>query len=185
VYKRQPLASLKYDQLELGLNIECFHASEDKQIVRNQVFGIIANNLDKFRIDSLIVDKCKTVPGLQKMENFYPEMVGYLLRYVLGSIKPDSYKEIIVITDKLPFNKKRRAIEKAIKITLAQTLIGQPPYRVLHHEAKSCFNLQISDYCNWAIYRKYDKNDKRSYSIISSAIKSEFSIFRYGTKKYY
>ena len=32
------LTSLRYDLIETGLDIEYFHASEDRQAVRNQVF---------------------------------------------------------------------------------------------------------------------------------------------------
>lgn len=45
---------LKYDLIELGTNIEYFHASEDSQAVRNRVFEIIQTRLQGMRIDSLI-----------------------------------------------------------------------------------------------------------------------------------
>ena len=49
-----PLISLKYDLIEVGLDIEYFHAAEDRQAVRDRVFSIIADNLTDLRIDSLI-----------------------------------------------------------------------------------------------------------------------------------
>ena len=36
-----PLCELKYDLIELGTEIEFFHAAEDRQAVRNSVFDII------------------------------------------------------------------------------------------------------------------------------------------------
>ena len=59
-----PLISLKYDFIEVGLDIEYFRAAEDRQAVRDQVFTIVADNLTHLRIDSLIVEKRKTGPAL-------------------------------------------------------------------------------------------------------------------------
>ncbi len=41
-----PLISLKYDLIEVGLDIEYFHAAEDRQAVRDKVFAIIGNDLN-------------------------------------------------------------------------------------------------------------------------------------------
>ena len=117
-----PLSSLKYDLIEVGLDIEYFHASEDRQAVRDQVFAIISNNLRDFRIDSLIVEKRKTGPALQVLERFYPKMIGYLIRYVLEPRNLRDYAEVIVITDSIPVSRKREAIEKAVKQTLSRML---------------------------------------------------------------
>lgn len=55
--------------------------------------------------------------------------------------------------DRIPVNKKRKAIEKAIKMTLPQMLPDSLRFRILHHDSKSCCGLQVADYFNWAIYR--------------------------------
>jgi len=90
-----------------------------------------------------------------------------------------------VITDRIPVAKKRQAVEKAVKMTLTDMLPSGASYRLLHHDSKSNFDLQIADYCNWAIYRKWDRKDDRSYQRIKPAISSEFEIFRSGTCYYY
>ena len=76
----QGLADLKYDLTESGLTMEYFHAAEDKQPIRDKVFVVIQKHLANIRIDSLIIEKRKTVPALQQPEKFYPKMLGYLLR---------------------------------------------------------------------------------------------------------
>ena len=179
------MTELKYDLVETGGGIEYFHASEDKQAVRDQVFGIIQHNLKGVRIDSLVVEKRKTGPSLHAAERFYPKMLGYLLRYVLKAYPLDQYQEVLVFTDKIPVNKKRQAVEKAVKQTLAEMLPRTARYRLLHHESKSNMDLQIVDYCNWAIYRKWDFDDTRSSSLIQSAIASEYDIFKRGKTFYY
>ncbi len=177
--------SLKYDLVEQGSDIEYFHASEDLQVVRDRVFDIIGRNLEGMRIDSVIVEKRKTHPSLRDVADFYPKMLGYLLIYVLTHQPLSQYTEVLVFTDRIPVSQKRNAVEKAVKTTLSNMLPKTARYRLLHHDSKSNFQLQIADYCNWAIYRKWDRNDLRSYDLIKSAVKSEFDIFRTGKTFFY
>ena len=58
-------------------------------------------------------------------------------------------------------------------------------YSLLHHASKSCVGLQVTDYCNWAVFRKWERGDSRSYDLVKGAIQSEFDIFRSGTRYYY
>ena len=180
-----PLVSLKYNLIETGLNIEYFHAAEDRQAVRDRVFGIIAQHLSQARFDSLIIEKRKTGPALQVAEKFYPRMIGYLLQYVLHPTNCASFDEVIVITDSIPLRSKRQAIGKAIKVTLAKMLPDGVKYSLLHHASKSCISLQVVDYCNWALFRKWERGDSRSYDLVKEAVRSEFDIFRSGTRHYY
>src|SRR5208283_5101463 len=116
--------------------------------------------------------------ALQKEELFYPEMIGYLLPYVIKGYDLSLFNKVIVFTDTIPVNRKRKAIEKAIKQTLAQKLPANVSYEIFHHESKSSYDLQNVDYCNWAVYRKWELQDDRSYQIIRSVMRSEFDIFR-------
>ena len=179
------LNELKYNLIELGVEIEYFRASEDRQVVRDSVFNIIQSHLAPTRIDSLIVEKRKTGHALQSEERFYPEMLGYLLQYVVNGYELSQFEKVIVFTDNIPVQRKRRAVEKAIKLTMAHKLPQGVSYYIFHHASKSNYDLQIVDYCNWAIYRKWEKEDNRSYQIIQGVVASEFDIFKAGTNFYY
>jgi hypothetical protein len=179
------LTELKYDLVELGTELEYFHASENAQPVRNRVFEVIRRNLGGVRIDALVVEKRKTGPAMQIEETFYPRMLGYLLKYILNQHDLRLFKEVIVFTDAIPIRRKRGTIEKIIKMTLASQLPPSACYRLIHHESKSNLDLQIADYCTWAIYRKWNSGDARSYQHIQPAVMSEFDIFRSGTTLYY
>jgi hypothetical protein len=179
------MTELKYDLVEQGLDIEYFHASEDSHIIRKKKFEIIVDKLKDIRIDSLIIEKRKTGRALCGEERLYPEMFGYLLKYILKGYNISLYSEVIVFTDRIPINKKRKAIEKAVKMTLAKHLPKEVRYRIFHHDSKSNMDLQIADYCNWAVYRKWDRGDEMFYKDLRSAIKSEFDIFQSGKTYYY
>lgn len=179
------LLILKYDLIEKGLGIEYFHAAEDRQLVRDRVFAAITRHPDRVQVDTIVVEKPKTGPALQPAEYFYPRILGYLLQYVFRSRRITDFDELIVITDSLPVSVKRRAFEKGIKQELARMLPQHVQYRLFHHASKSSIGLQIADYCNWAIFRKWEGKDARSYAVIQELIRSEFEIFRTGTRYYY
>jgi hypothetical protein len=45
--------------------------------------------------------------------------------------------------------------------------------------------LQVADYCLWAVFRKYELGDMRSYDLIKNKVRSEFDLFVTGTTHYY
>jgi len=179
------LINYKYELLEAGIDIGRFHATEDKQNVRNRVFEIIGQSLETVRVDSVIVEKSKTYPEIQADQKFFPRMVGYLLRFVIKRLEWDSFAGAIVITDRLPIQRKKQAIEKAVKETLAEMLPQGIRYKIFHHDSQSCCGLQVADYFNWAIYRAWENQDRRSLVLVESAIKSQFDIFEKGDKHFY
>jgi len=179
------LTELRFDILEEGLSLEYFHATEDRQYVRDRVLHVIGNGLRSIHVDCVVVEKRKTSPSMREDVRFYPEMMGYLLQYVFRGIHTDGVSEVIVITDRIPVSKKRNVVEKAVKTTLERMLPGGLPYRVIHHDSKSCSGLQVADYINWAIQRKWEREDARSYALVKHAIKTEFDIFQNGATYWY
>lgn len=53
------------------------------------------------------------------------------------------------------------------------------------HSSKATMGLQIADYCNWAIWRKWETKDLTVYKNIAKGLKSEFPIFESGKIYYY
>lgn len=179
----EPWDSYRHELLEYGKDVEYFHCADDNRFFRDRLFGILNNHIEHLRIDSLIVEKAKTGPALREDSRFYPKMLGYLLRHVFERL--EGCDEIIVITDSIPHQKKRNAIEQGIKHLLKEMLPLGMRYRVLHQASRAHFGLQIADYCNWAIYRKWDKGETNYYDQIKTGIRSEFEIFKSGNRIYY
>ena len=180
---RDPWDDYRHELLEYGRDVEFFHCADDNRYLRDRLFQVLESCTENFRIDSLIVEKAKAGPALRSDDRFYPEMLGYLLRHVLTNWS--GFDEVIVITDSIPHQKKRKAIEQAIKHTLKKMLPASVSYRVLHQASRAHYGLQAADYCNWAIYRKWDSGDEMYYAKIKGAIKSEFDIFQTGCRRYY
>ena len=70
-------------------------------------------------------------------------------------------------------------------MTLAAMLPSGTRYRILHHDSRSHYGLQVADYCCWAVFRKYERGDDAAYNRFSPAIHSESDIFRTETTQYY
>jgi hypothetical protein len=179
------ITELKYDLVENGVGVEYFHAAEDRQVTRNQVFKIIGAHLEGVRADSLIVDKRKTPPEVRHEERFYPEMLGRLIGKILKEVDLSRYVQLIIYTDSIPVQRKRQAVEKAVKRILARQLPSGLRYRIHHHASKSNIDLQIADYINWAVYRKWEQGDQRSHLLIKQVIQSEVAVFDEGGWNYY
>lgn len=172
----QAFDDYRHDCLEQGRNVEYFHCSRDRGEVRRNVFNVIAGYMNEIHIHSLLVEKARINPSLRKNARFYPEMLGKLLKVAIPHELKEGAEEVLVITDMIPVNRKRQAVEKAVQTTLIKTLPPSMRYRVLHHQSRSHYGLQVADYCCWAIFRKWQKGDVRYYDHIAPALRGEFEV---------
>ena len=180
------LYDLKHKLIDLGTDIEFFHASEDRQAVRDEVFGVV-KGLGNIRADSLIVHKRMTAPTVRPMERFYPEMVEQLLKYPFDprGIDIKKYEKVLFFFDRAASTKKQqKALVAGIKTYLAHHLAGIP-YSICMHASASHHYLQIVDYLSWAMYVKWEKKELRPYGEVGHLFKSEFPIFRRGNMVWY
>jgi hypothetical protein len=99
---------VRYGLLAQGLELECFHAAEDRQVVRNQVFEALGCT-GGFDFDVLVAEKCRTPAALRDPFEFYAR-----LGYVLVDSVLDRYRHVdepvVVVTDLLPLHRDRKAL---------------------------------------------------------------------------
>jgi hypothetical protein len=174
------LHTIKHRLLEGGIAVEYFHAAEDPQAVRNQVFGIVSKFIH-VRIDSVIAEKSKIPASLQSTAQIYPFMVEKLYNNLLGGgVEIRKSDKVLIFMDReSAHSRERESLIKGIKKYLSQHL-PRTPYRILMHASMSHLYLQVVDYCSWAIYRKWEMSDLRSYDKIQLLMKSESIIFEKG-----
>ena len=169
-----------------------FHASEDKQVVRDEVYKVLGKTKD-YQIDAVIVEKSKTNPSLRDPCVLYKKIYAVLLKYVFT--RYSNVSKILIFLDVAPVKKKKDAIEKGLKESLSEILdkknIGREvKYYILHLSSVFSYGLQAVDYCCWALKKKWGdwgkKIDLRPYNEIKHNLISEFDIFKTGdSAKYY
>ena len=114
---------------------------------------------------------------MRETTRLYQWMLGYLLGKALSEELNAGAKDVIVITDTIPVNKKRKAVEKSIQRALASKQRPTVAYRIFHHQSRSHYGLQVADYCCWAIFRKWERGDSSWYDRIKPAVWGEFNVF--------
>lgn len=160
---------------------DAFHATSDKQSVRNQVFHLI-ESFD-VRIDVTIFEKRKTAPARQGIAEFY-DLAWFLhMKHVLPRVSNPT-DEIMVVSASLATRREQQTLGEALKST-ARRLAGSRVVLSTYWPAGTDPCLQIADYCCWAIQRKWERNDTRSFELIQAKIASEFEAFKLGTEIYY
>jgi hypothetical protein len=165
----------------LGLDRE-FHATTDQQIVRDRVFAAIDGHA--FRLDSTILEKAKAQPHIRMTDaKFYRYAWYYHMRHVMPQIA-QPHDEVLVVGASLGTRKQRSTFHDAVRDVILQ-VSPTVDYRVAYWAAASEPCLQIADYCAWAIQRKWERQDLRSYDLIKDKIKTEYDLFRAGTTVYY
>ena len=165
------LAEYRYARLESGFDAEYFHCARDIAVVRQRVFEIIGRHRERMRVDYVVADKSKVEVALQPVVRFYPRMVGSLLDRVIPRAKAPEGGRIVVVTDRIPVRRARKAVERGIRDALPSAVQDGYRYDIHHHESRSHFGLQVADYCCWAIQRKWSKRDERFFTLIEPALR--------------
>lgn len=167
---------------EANILIHEFHASNDKQRVRDRVFNAIAQ--DSLRVDATILDKTKAQDHLRADPLlFYKQALFLHFKYVAREIA-GPLDELFAVTSSLQIQKKKKAVRLAMLDVVRQTS-RTAAFRAAFWPASCDPCLQVADYVTWAIQRKYELDDRRSYDLISHLVKSEFEPFRHGSTTYY
>lgn len=181
---RDEFLRLGYCLAEDGRGQECFHATEDKQDVRDRVFGLITAIPKVFDVHFSVAEKRKVPPALRKDPvSFYSYMCRKALRYIVTLDKYRSAQKLVIIFSSI-FNKpKHQALLGELKAEFKEIL--SVPFHIYFKCNQQDINCQIADYCCWAMYIKWDRNDERSYALIKGKISSEESLFPSNGRDYY
>jgi hypothetical protein len=158
-----------------------FHASEDQQAIRDQVFALLQGAT--FRLDATILEKRKAQPHLQSEQGIY-QMAWYLhFKYVAPQIATRQDR-LLVTAASLGTKRKRGLFHAAIDSVVFQ-VAPCASHRVAFWPFQSDPCLQVADYCTWAIQRKWESSDPRSHVLIAPKIVTEFDVWHIGQTFYY
>lgn len=129
------------------------------------------------------MEKRKTQPHLANDQERFYKMAWYLHFRHVAPLVTSASTELLVIAAQIGTKKRRKAMRLGIADVVDQST--RCKWEVAFWPAASDPCLQVADYCCWAIQRKYERADTRSYDLINDKIKSEFQPFDSGQQTYY
>jgi hypothetical protein len=161
---------------------EYFHATEDKQLVRDRVFDAITKR--PFSIQATIMEKSKAQSQVRTDKPCFYQY-GYFYHFKHGISRVlNSSSETLVTTASLGTRKEKIAFQDAVSKVMRQThLSKQWKADFMPCHADPC--LQVADYCAWAIQRRWEREDNRSYDLIKDRINYEYDLWSHGNTHYY
>lgn len=162
----------------LGLN-EDFHATENSQAVRDRIFEALQEA--SFVVDATIFDKPKIGPYYRQQQPYFYHFVWYRHMQRIARVVAAHGDEVLVISSALGTRKSRFQFHRAVSDAVGW-LLPSVPHRTAHWSAASDPCLYAADYCGWAIQRKWETGDSRSYNLIAHKIRSEEDAFRTSTQ---
>ena len=177
------LLSLRRDMVWRGDPVgPHFHATTDKQVIRDQVYDLLAK--EDFRVDATILEKAKAQPQTRVHKGtFYQYAWFYHLKGVGPTLLRDK-TELLVSAAAIGTKKGQAIFTNAVNKVVQQTIQRQQ-WRTCFPPAAADPCLQIADYCAWALQRKWERGDERSYDLIKKKIATEYDLWRRGTVHYY
>lgn len=162
--------------------LDYFHATEDKQQVRDAFYETILKH--NFQVQATICEKSKAMPRVRRDKaTFYKYPWFYHFKHGIAKYVPDN-AQLTVTAASVGARKERMAFSAALDDVMQQTV----PKASWAIDFRPCIAdpcLQVADYCAWAIQRKWEKNDIRSYEAIAPRISYEYELWKHGSTHYY
>lgn len=158
------------------------HATTDLQEVRNQVFAAIAE--EDFRWDATILEKRKAQPQTRPdAPTFYRYAWFYHFKHV-GPIIARRCDKMLITAAALGEKKTKAAFKAGVNETAQQTL-PRDKWEVTIRQSSEDPLLWVADYCAWAVQKKWERQDVRSYDLIRGRRGSEYDLWSPGKTHYY
>lgn len=159
-----------------------FHATEDKQAIRDAVFDTILKY--NFKVQTTIVEKAKAQPQVRASKaRFYKYPWFYHFK---NGISPHVRNDVpLLVTAASIGNKKEKMTFSAALDDVMQQTLGKAKWAVDFRPSATEACPQVADYCAWAIQRKWERGDSRSYDLIKDRITYEYELWKTSKTTYY
>ena len=159
-----------------------FHATSDTQAVRDRVFETMLQH--PFKVQATICEKAKAQPHIRHSKaRFYQYPWYYHLKHGIARYV-DRDGRFLVTTASIGTKKERLTFRNALGDVMEQNL-APGCWAVDFRPSQTDACLQVADYCGWAIGRKWERQDTRSYDLIADRITYEYELWQRGETYFY
>jgi hypothetical protein len=177
------LLKLRRDMAWDGLGLDSdYHATTNAQAVRDRVFAVLQAH--EFRIDATLLEKAKAEPHTRTSDEQFYRCAWSLHMERVAPLVAKEEDELFVVSASLGTKRKRTAMHTAVRDVVRQ-VSPTVDFRTASWDAQSDPCLQVADYCCWAVRRKWEMGDTRSYNLIRGKIESEVDVWRYESALHY
>ena len=151
------LNRLKYELLEKGINLANFHASDDRQWVRDAVFSEIAKLQDVSAHTYWILKNEEFSQSLSTVELY--EIFGFEIAKAAGvEVRNRGSNSMIIVFDKALKHREEQAFLSTCKAIFSKM---NTPFNIYFHNVSKDFNGQIADYIAWSQYVALERREFR------------------------
>lgn len=170
---------LVWEGKEIG---DFFHCTVQTQEIRDRVFDCILEH--DFHIQATICEKAKAQPQVRTDKaRFYKYPWFYHFTHGIAPHVPKQ-AELLVTTASLGTRKERLTFTSSLSDVMNQT-VRDAKWAVDFRPSQTDPCLQVADYCAWAIQRKWERDDRRTYDRLQDRVTYEYDLWRRGTTLYY
>ena len=180
------LANLRRELAWEGLQLDEFHATVDKQVVRDRVYEVICDYDLQFH--ATIFDKRKAYPYTYADPLYFYKLAWYMHFREVAPMIADEKDELLVVASSLQIKRKQKTTKAGIHRAVTEVVNQVSPTVICHcafSPAKTDPCLQIADYMTWAVQRRFELDDPRSWELIKDQAKLVYQPFIYGSKYFY
>lgn len=162
------LSSLKYELLSKGINIANFHASDDRQWIRDRVFAEIAKLSDVAAHTFWIRKGEDDAPSLNAVELY--ELFGIeIANSAAAEISKQDPSSLAIVFDKALKHREEQAFLSRVKVIFSKM---NRPFHIYFHNVSKDFNGQIADYIAWSHFVALERNELRPLKALPSNLSS-------------
>ncbi len=158
------------------------HATSDAQIIRDEVFDLLKRCT--FQADFTILEKSKAQPQTRDSDaTFYRYAWYYHFKHV-GPKRCAKSDKTLITAASLGTKKTKASFKSAVNNAVQQSL-PRNKWEVAFPQSSEEPLLWVADYAAWAVQRKWERGDDRSYLLIKDKIATEYELWKNGTTAYY
>jgi hypothetical protein len=169
---------LKYRLLASGSDLPAFHASEDRQWVRD-LFLPVVNQLPESRGHVVFGSKEELKEDLSNSEAFIAAFGRSVVELALAEVHAGDLEGVVVIFDQVLPTRRRGALTAAVKSHLKR--LGCP-YGLFFHRMSTDALGQAADYLAWAKYVELERGEPRPWNELRAGLRPMATLFGSGNQ---
>lgn len=167
------MQAIRYRLLAQGHDVPGFHASEDRQFVRDHVFQAMSE-MKFVRTHVVHGNKSQLDATLRNDAALHALFAGELMQCAISAHPRDEYRQTVVVFDQALPRSKQAVFHSTVKPQLK--LLGKP-FHLYFQPMITDMNGQLADYIAWSKFVQLERNEQRPWACVSQNFEvSEYDV---------